>query len=214
MRTLYVVTHPEATHHVEGIVGGQFDSDLTATGRRDALAIAERLTDLVPSDVDVELFTSDLKRTAQTAEAIAHALGVQAVPMSDLREKSYGVAGGRPQQWLDERFVPPPADGERMRHDEGVEGAETKADLAERIYRAVEHVSARSSTHQVLVTHGMALTFVICAWIRMPVEAAGYAAFRSTSGGITVLRQDDHFHNRIVESLNDTSHLVNRRSAP
>ena len=33
MKTLYVVTHPEATHHVERVVGGQFDSDLTATGR-------------------------------------------------------------------------------------------------------------------------------------------------------------------------------------
>ena len=42
----------------------------------------------------------------------------------------------------------------------------------------------------------------------MPIEAAGYVAFRSTSGGITVLREDDYFHNRAVESLNDTSHLI------
>ena len=53
----------------------------------------------------------------------------------------------------------------------------------------------------------MALTFVVSAWIRMPLEAAGYVAFRSTSGGITVLHEDDFFHNRAVVSLNDTSHL-------
>ena len=72
---------------------------------------------------------------------------------------------------------------------------------------AVETIIARPCEHQVVVTHGMALTFVVSAWIRMPLEAAGYVAFRSTSGGITVLHQDDFFRNRAVVSLNDTSHL-------
>jgi probable phosphoglycerate mutase len=207
IRTLYVVTHPEATHHVERVVGGQFDSELTDRGKRQAAAIAERLAEMVPSHEVVELFTSDLRRTAQTAEAIASRLDLRPVLMSDLREKSYGVAGGRPQQWLDDRFVPPPPVGERMHHDEGVEGAETKAELAQRTYRAVEQILARDCAHQIVVTHGGTMTFVVCAWIRMPIEAAGYASFRSTSGGITVLREDDHFRNRAVKSLNDTAHL-------
>ena len=92
IRTLYVVAHPEATHHVERVVGGQFDSELTDRGKRQASAIADRLAELVPGDVEVELFTSDLRRTVQTAEAIASRLDLQPVPMSDLREKSYGVA--------------------------------------------------------------------------------------------------------------------------
>lgn len=127
--------------------------------------------------------------------------------MSDRREKSYGVAGGKPQQWLDERFILPPPVGERMHHDEGIEGAETKAELAQRAYRAVEQILARDCSHQIVATHGGTLTFVVCAWIRMPIECAGYASFRSRSGGITVLREDDRFHNRTVESLNDISHL-------
>ena len=94
-----------------------------------------------------------------------------------------------------------------MYHDEGIQGGETKAELATRVYRAVGTIAARPCAHQVIVTHGMALTFVISAWIQMPIEAAGYAAFRSTCGGITVLCEDDFFHNRAVVSLNDTSHL-------
>lgn len=35
-RTIYVVTHPGATHHCEGLVGGWYDSDLTAKGLADA----------------------------------------------------------------------------------------------------------------------------------------------------------------------------------
>lgn len=207
MKTLYVVTHPEATHHVERLVGGQFDSELTATGHQQASAIAHRLAQTLPHEAEVELFTSDLRRTVQTAEAIATTLDVEPLRMSDLREKSYGVAGGKPQQWLDDRFIPPPAVGERMNHHEGIQSAETKAELATRVYRAIETIVARPCPHQVIVTHGMALTFVITAWIHMPLEAAGYAAFRSTSGGITVLVDDDFFHNRVVVSLNDTSHL-------
>jgi probable phosphoglycerate mutase len=205
MRTLYVVTHPEATHHVDGVVGGQFDSELTARGHRQASAIAQRLAELVPPSA--ELFTSDLKRTAQTAEAIATTLGLTPVLMPDLREKSYGAAGGKPQQWLNERFIFPPAVGERLHHDEGIEGAETRAQLAHRAYRAVDQILARNSPHQVIVTHGTALTFIICAWLRFPLESANYASFRATGGGITTLQEDNRYHYRTVESLNNTAHL-------
>jgi probable phosphoglycerate mutase len=145
MRTLYVVTHPEATHHVERVVGGQFDSELTARGQRDASAIARRLAGILPGKVEVELFTSDLKRTVQTAEAIATALDLHPIHMSDLREKSYGIAGGKPQQWLDDRVIPPPAVGERMHHDEGIKGAESRAELAHRAYRAVKQIASAPS---------------------------------------------------------------------
>jgi 2,3-bisphosphoglycerate-dependent phosphoglycerate mutase len=208
MRTLYVVTHPEATHHIEQVVGGQFDSDLTTRGRQQASAIANRLAEMVPADVGIELFTSDLKRTVQTAEAIATTLDLSPVLMSDLREKSYGIAGGKPQQWLDDRFIFPPAVGERMHHDEGIEGAETRAELAHRAYRAVDQILTHDCRHQIIVTHGTALTFVIAAWIRMPLEAADYVSFRSAGGGITLLREDDRYHYRTVESLSNTSYLT------
>jgi probable phosphoglycerate mutase len=205
MKTMYVVAHPEATHHVDRLVGGQFDSELTEKGHHQASLIAARLAELVPRDSDVELFTSDLRRTAQTADAIAGSLGVQPVAMSDLREKSFGAAGGKPQQWLEDRFVPPPAAGDRMNHFEGIEGAETRAEAAARIYRAVETILARPCAHQVVVTHGVVMTFVISAWIGMPVEAAGYVVFRSTSGGISVLEEYDYYPAGAVVSLNHTS---------
>ena len=128
-RSIYVVTHPEATHHVDGVVGGWHDSDLTAQGRRDAEAIAEALGRQLGGR-NIEVFSSDLLRARRTADAIATTLNT--VPFLDprLREKSYGVAEGRQQSWLDERFIPPPAVGDRMSHDEGIPGAETKAAFA------------------------------------------------------------------------------------
>lgn len=199
MRTVYVVTHPEATHHVDHLVGGWYDSELTLEGERAAVAVAESLRAKVPDEV--ELYASDLRRTARTAELIGERLGVTPVLDRRLREKSYGEAGGKPQAWLDGRFVPPPAVGERLGHDEGIPGAETKGAMAARVYAAMESILESACEHQIVVTHGGALTFVIAAWIRMPLESAGYVDFRGSSGSVTVLREDDYFHNRQVVTL-------------
>ncbi|MEU2673054.1 histidine phosphatase family protein [Streptomyces sp. NPDC007164] len=207
MRTLYVVTHPEATHHVDGVVGGWHDSQLTPTGVRAAVSIARALRSQVPDGAEAELFSSDLQRTLRTAEEVSELFGVKPNLDRRLREKPTGRRGGRPQEWLDRRFVPPPAAGERMEHDEGVEGAETKAAYAQRIYAAMDEILQHPCEHQIIVTHGGSLTFVVTSWIRMPVESAGYASFRAPSRSITTLREDDYFHSRQVVNLGDTRHL-------
>lgn len=58
-----------------------------------------------------------------------------------------------------------------------------------------------------VVTHGFALTFVVSAFMRLPIDALGYVNFRSSPGGITVLCDDDHFHNRQLVQLSDLAHL-------
>jgi probable phosphoglycerate mutase len=143
-RSIYVVIHPEATHHVEGLVGGWHDSGLTAQGQRHAQAIARTFGHQL-AGLDAAVFSSDLLRAQRTAHAIASTLNRTPVLDSRLREKSYGIAEGRPQSWLDERFIPPPAVGDRMSHDEGIPGAETKSDFAERIYTAVHEIFTRAT---------------------------------------------------------------------
>ncbi|MCW2785363.1 MAG: hypothetical protein JWP74_1880 [Marmoricola sp.] len=108
MRRVYVVAHPEAQHHVNDLVGGWYDSELTSTGHQQAALVASHLRGLIPVGESVAVHSSDLKRTVQTAAHIAPMLGVDAQARRSLREKSYGVAEGRPQAWLDERFIPPP----------------------------------------------------------------------------------------------------------
>lgn len=207
VRTLHVVTHPEATHHLDGLVGGWFDSALTPTGERDAERIGAALRSRLPEGAAVELRTSDLRRARQTAAAIERRLGVRATTDAGLREMSYGAADGRPQAWLDQRFVHPPAEGERLRHDQGVPGAETRWQLAERVYAAMQRIERLDVACQVLVTHGFAATFVVAAWIGMRLADVGQVSFVVPSGSITELRQDDLFHNRAVVSLGDTRHL-------
>lgn len=208
VRRVSVVTHPEATHHVDGLVGGQFDSDLTPYGERQAEAVAGALRARIAPGASVAVVASDLRRTHRTADVVAGALGVVPVLDARLREKSYGEAGGRPQAWLDARFVPPPAVGDRLRHHEGPAGSETRLDVAVRAYRATTDALALDVDELVVVTHGFTAGLVVAAWIGMPVEAAGHVAFPLPSGSITTLREDGFFHNRAVLSVGDVAHLA------
>lgn len=205
MREIFVVTHPEATHHLEDRVGGWFDSHLSARGAVHAACVADALAAQVGPGAPV--FTSDLARTRETADAIAGHLGSTARPMFEFREKSYGVGEGQADSWFRERFVPPPAHGERMDHDEGIEGAETKRQWVRRVYAGMEVVLQDPAPQKVIVTHGGSATFVIARWIGMPVTALDVVSFHLDPGGITHLREDDYFHNHAVVSLNETSHL-------
>jgi probable phosphoglycerate mutase len=207
VRTVHVVTHPEATHHVERLVGGWYDSELTPAGLAAAASIGAALRARTPAGSAVELCSSDLRRTLQTARAIGAALNVPVTTDPRLREKSYGEAEGRPQAWLDERFVPPPAVGDRLHHDEGIPGAETRWSLATRVYACLDRILESAAEHQVVVTHGFAATFVVAAWIGMPRESVGYVDFRLASGSITELRLDALFHNHAIVRLGDVSHL-------
>jgi len=204
MKNIYVVTHTESIHHVERKVGGWFDTGLTDRGRTQARLVADRLVDLLGSDTPT-VMSSDLLRTKETAEIISTALDCPLSLTSDLRELSAGTAEGRPQDWLDARFEPAPEDN-RLDH-RSVEGAETKREFLTRIFRVVDQIVGSDHANQIVVTHGYAMTFVVARWIGMPLEASGHVNFRSTSGGITHLQEDDFLRNRAVRFLNSTSHL-------
>ncbi|HVM09221.1 MAG TPA: histidine phosphatase family protein [Acidimicrobiales bacterium] len=206
MRNIFVVVHAEAEHHLRGIVGGWHDSQLTSRGLDQAASVADAVRAWVPVGAPCQVYSSDLSRARQTAAPIAASLGADVVTDARLRELSYGAAEGRPDAWLQARFVPAPEDN-RLDHGSNIEGAETKRQFASRIYAAMDDILAADIEHQVIVTHGFALTFVVMAWARIPIEAVGWVNLSSTAGGITHLAEDDFFHNRGVRFLNRVDHL-------
>ncbi|WLQ16474.1 histidine phosphatase family protein [Hahella aquimaris] len=196
MKELYVVTHTESQHHVDKRVGGWYDSELTEKGRKDADELGQRLQIMDAHKADI--YSSDLKRAAQTADRIAAAIDSTVVLTPQLREMSYGVAEGRPQQWLDERIVPVAGDN-RLDHAV-IEGGETKRDFVSRIYDFLDGLTLGDKT--IISTHAYAATFVIAWWIKMPPESVGYVNFNVQSGKICKLVEDDLFKNRTLANLN------------
>ncbi len=195
MKTLYVVSHTEATHHLDNVVGGWHDSELTEKGLADARLIAERL----PKDVQIEtIYSSSLKRALSTAKEISKTTGAKVLASDNLREMCFGAAEGKHQSWLNDRICP--EDGINRLDHRIVEGAETKREFAGRIYAYLDNVEWGDVS--VLSTHSFAATFVLAWWIRMPLEAVGYVNFNITPGKISKLVEDDFFRNRAVEYIN------------
>lgn len=94
-----------------------------------------------------------------------------------------------------------------LRHDEGVDGAESWLTCARRVDAGVTEVLSRPRDHQVVVAHGGSGQLVVAAWLGVPVEATGYARFRLTPASVTELREGGRFHNREVTGLGSTAHL-------
>lgn len=207
MKTLYVVTHPQSVHHVEGRVGGWYNTSLTDLGRRQAEAIAARLSDLCAGQAS-GLISSDLLRCSETADIIGRQLKLTPRMTPDLREMSCGVAEGKPQAWLDTRRLPVPEQG-GLDDTGGIQGAETRRQTGTRIYRAMDEILADPADCQIIVTHGFALTFVIAWWIGMPIESLGRVNFPVKSGSITHLAENAQWKSRAVVTLGETAHLAN-----
>ncbi|MCW2928296.1 MAG: phosphoglycerate mutase [Thermoleophilia bacterium] len=204
MRNIYVIPHTEATHHTERLVGGWYDSGLTPHGVRDAVRIAHALAARLDDDGSVDVRSSDLARARQTAQPIGDALGVAVGIDRDLREQSYGTADGTPVGSTP--YEPPPLDERRMHHRSGA-GAETRFEWATRTYAALDRILENGHDHTVVVTHGGTATYLIAAWLEIPIEATRRAKFITAPGSITHLREHDVSWDREVVTLNDIGHL-------
>jgi len=209
MRKIAVVVHAEAQHHVDQLVGGWYDSSLTERGRKQARQLGTALRRMF-SGSPVPIVSSDLKRARQTAEIIGEALQSTVVLDPRLRELNYGIAEGRPKTWLAERIVATPTCGSRLDH-RVCEGAESRRELATRVYAAVDEILASDVKDIIIVTHGFAATFVIACWIGLPIDKVDYVSFTVSPASLSLLVKDDVFMNRSVQCLNDTRHLVERR---
>ncbi|KAF7058000.1 hypothetical protein CFC21_065141 [Triticum aestivum] len=98
-----VVRHGETSWNAPRIVQGQMNPELNETGRQQAVVVARRLSaEAKPADV----YSSDLKRAAETAQAIAKACDVSNLVLTEeLRERHMGHLQG--MKW-DDAFVQNP----------------------------------------------------------------------------------------------------------
>jgi len=85
-----VIRHGETDWNVERRIQGQTDIPLNETGRAQALAMAFNSTHFRFSTV----YSSDLSRASQTADALAQREGLKVKTLPELRERHYGIFQG------------------------------------------------------------------------------------------------------------------------
>jgi broad specificity phosphatase PhoE len=147
--TVYLARHGQSDWNAELRWQGYADRPLTELGRQQAAELARQLAE-VPLDA---VYSSDLLRARETAEAVAspHGLVVQALP--ELREIDVGSWSGITRAEAEERF--PEAFRRWTGGSHGWEDGETYEDMATRVVAAVLEIAAEHPGGTVLVvSHG------------------------------------------------------------
>jgi len=86
VKRVITVQHCQAVHHVNKMVGGVTDWELTELGLEQANNIGIALKEKIGIDSDYKIYSSDLIRTRQTADIIAEHLSKTPVYCQELRE--------------------------------------------------------------------------------------------------------------------------------
>jgi probable phosphoglycerate mutase len=168
--TTVLLRHGETPHTAEKRFSGSggHDPDLSDEGLRQAAAVAERLAH--DGGVDV-VVSSPMRRTRQTADVVAGALGLEVREVDGFRECAFGewegltfaeVQEGWPEQlagWLGDPAAEPP-------------GGESFSAVRRRVTRARDQLLARHPRQVVLVvTHVTPIKVLVSDALGAPMSA-------------------------------------------
>lgn len=199
MITLWMVRHGQTDWNVQKRYQGHSDIPLNETGQQQAEKIANRLK----SERLHAIFSSDLQRAMQTAQAIAnpHNLTIESEP--DLREANFGVLEGlrykdvieqyktMAEAWFADPECPP-------------DGGEKLSQVLQRVQKVRKHIEENYSRKRILlVGHDGALRLLISDLIGLP--ATQYWRFNLDPCSLTQV--NIYPGGAILVRLNDICHL-------
>lgn len=183
MSRLYLVRHGETEWNQEGCIQGSADIPLSAAGETQMRATASFLEELIHEPFHV--FTSDLKRCAESAAMITETRRVTTVLTQRLREVDFGSWTGRT---VDELRAAP---AERRAWDDMSPnyvwgGGESFAIACERAAEAItQHLAITQPRQVIVVTHGLIIQLLLSVWICGSLTCA--SRFTVSNGSITIL---------------------------
>jgi len=197
---LILIRHGESTWNRERRIQGQLDPPLSEQGHEQARRVAGRLA---RRQVEA-LYTSDLLRASQTADAIASALGVEAKPMKELREIFLGDWEGLHTDELAQRFPDAWHAWTREPSWDVVPRGEGASAFETRVASALEHLfEAHSHGDAIVVTHGGVIQIALHSVVGRPSH--GLFPFRISNGSVSIVERRNS--RMVIATVNDTSHL-------
>lgn len=202
MKHIITVQHTQSVHHNNGMVGSWTDWDLTELGRTQADRIGRKLKEELAGKA-VVLYSSDLKRARQTAEAIARHLGAEPVFRRELRERNLGRCCGKSVRWLRENMEGP----EKTVDDRLFSDGESRRDAWDRLRPFYEEVTAGNAETVIIVSHGDLLSMWNAMFIGLPVESYYEVDIHGPAGGVShMLIGDDGKHR--IRHISNMSYML------
>lgn len=202
-----MVRHGASSPPVEGIpnplIGGHSDPALADAGKAQAELVAEGLRHEPISAI----FVSTLRRTGETAAPLAAAVGLEPVPLEDLREVFLGDFEGGVYRIKSAEGDPVIKEVFAREAWSAIPNAETFDDFGPRITRGVEEIVRRVGPDKaaVAVLHGA----VIGQLCRQATASRPFAFVHADNGSVSrlVVGADGRW---LLRSFNDIAHLRRR----
>ena len=198
---ILALRHGETAWNRDTRIQGQLDIGLNDRGRAQAVALAEALRD----ESITAIYSSDLSRARETAEAVAAVSGAPLTLDIALRERAFGVFEGHTWAEIEANW---PEDSQRWRKRDlnfAPGGGESLPVLFDRCVAAVERLAAVHPGETIaIVAHGGVMDCLYRAGTRQALDAP-----RSWQlGNATINRLLYSSEGLMVTGWNDDLHLA------
>jgi 2,3-bisphosphoglycerate-dependent phosphoglycerate mutase len=199
-----VMRHGQSVADIEDRCEGNADFALTDLGLRQAGSAAAWIAAHFPPQM---IFSSPLKRAAQTAEILGRTLSIPVTYDDRLREMNIGIwAGLRKEEAFRKFAIPAAGFGPHERVPDGESGIEVRA-------RAEEFWSRLTTTHAecprvAVISHGTLITMLFRAFLSLPTDSE--VGIQTGDTGIHLWRMAGR--GRSIGFLNRCEHLLPGRA--
>jgi len=195
---LYLIRHAQSQGNRGEYEHADRDPPLSEVGREQARRLGERFA---RHAVDA-IYSSPLRRTRETAGAIAAVTGHDVSILGDLREVDLGETAEDYWQYTDEQVAALREKVARDQRWDSFPAGEGSVAARRRLAGAMDRIVAECDGRRVaVVTHGAAIMTYVSHVLGLDADFVFYPF----NAGITSIRaRDDH---RVIWRLNDIAHL-------
>ncbi len=195
---LYLIRHGRTNNNVEQVTQGWSDTDLDEIGKAQAKAVSNYFAPIPLQHI----FSSDLKRSYETAVPTGELKSIQIEKTALLRERSLGQLENAPMSELRRAFDEEIARTGEDRCKVRPMGVESAYDVMDRVSKFATLIPVDQGDIAVF-THGMTQECLLCHLIGAPVESS--RSFNFNNASVTVLLWD--WNVWVLEKYNQTDHL-------
>ncbi|WP_427338745.1 histidine phosphatase family protein [Caloranaerobacter sp. DY30410] len=199
MKKIIITRHGQTDWNLIGKIQGQKDIELNKVGIEQAKKLAFKLS---KEKIDI-IYTSDLKRSYQTAKIISDIIKTDIIIDKNLREIHFGNWQGLTLSDIKKDFNQEYIIWRTEPHKLNLPGAERLIEVQERMKKIINNVLHTDYQNILIVSHGTAIKALILGIL--DIDLAKFNNIKIDNTSISIIEY--HSTGPVIKLLNDTCHL-------